>query len=321
MNLRYLKTFTVVAEFQSFTGAAQRLGLTQSAVSLQIQKLEREFGAQLLDRTRQPVVPTPAGEALLEESKVMLHSFDQAVEAVQAASNEVRGRLALAASTIPGEYLLPRLLARFIREYPAVSVELRVGDTAEVYELLSEGRAAFGFVGSKREDLGLTHRSFAEDKVVLVGPPVRMQAGVAGETPRVDPASSLQVEALVDLPLVFREEGSGTMATVAEKLKAAGVDVARFKPLMVLGSTHAVLEAVRAGTGYGFVSVVAAEDLLDTGELREVPVAGLELCRTIWTVYEQGRIQGALRLAFADFLHRGRGSSERISVRKGGCHG
>jgi DNA-binding transcriptional LysR family regulator len=289
MNIRYLRTFCSVARTGSFTETARRLGITQSAVSLQLQKLEREFGAHLVDRSRHPVGLTPAGEALLTEGELILLRYDSALEAVHRASGEVAGTLRLTASTIPAEYLLPRLLVGFVRLYPAVVPELSVSDSAGVYERLAEGSAAFGFTGARRDDLGLAHEPFAEDDIVMVALP-----GLA--------PASVGLSGLASLPLLVREEGSGTLLTVRGKLRAAGVNLAEVRPVMRLGSTQAVLTAVRAGGGAGFVSRLAAAASLADGSLQEIRVEGLELKRTLWLAYDAGRAVGGLRRAFLGFL-------------------
>jgi DNA-binding transcriptional LysR family regulator len=285
VNLRYLRTFLVVSQSPTLTEAAQRLGLTQSAVSLQLQKLEREFGAQLVDRVHHPAVLTPAGEALARDGARILAAYDRALDEVQRVSGEVVGTLVLAASTIPGEYLVPRLLADFVGAHPGARAETLVADTAGVYEALTERRAVFGFTGARRDDLGLTHEALFHDEVVLVGR--------AGRYP-----SAVGLGELVSLPFIAREPGSGTSTAVADVLRAAGVDPDGLRSTLVLGSTQAVLSAVRAGAGVGFLSQVAAADALALGAVQEVRVEGLQFLRTLWLAYDQARVAGALRQTF-----------------------
>jgi DNA-binding transcriptional LysR family regulator len=289
MNMRYLRTFCSVAETRSFTETARRLGITQSAVSLQLQKLEREFGARLMDRSRHPVSLTPAGEALIVEGEAILRRYEAALEAVRRASGEVAGRLRLVASTIPAEYVLPAILAGFCRRYPAVVPDVSVSDSAGVYKALAEGTVAFGFTGARRDDLGLVHEPLTEDEVILVA-----AKGLV--------APSTDVAGIASLPLVVREEGSGTLLTVRMKLRAAGLDLSEIRPAMRLGSTQAVLTAVRAGAGAGFVSRLAAASSLESGTLEEIRIGGLEIRRTLWLVYDAGRAEGGLRRAFLEHL-------------------
>lgn len=274
----------MVAEVRSFTEAGQRLGLTQSAVSLQLQKLERDLGARLMDRSRQPVTLTAAGEALLREGGPVARDVRRAREAVQAASDEVAGVLTLAASTIPGEYLLPGILISFCKKHPKVVPHMLVTDSAGVFSLLSSSWATFGFAGSRRDDLGLTFEGLLEDEIVMVGSREMAQAVASGADARA-------------LPLLSREEGSGTQAMVLE-----AVGRPAFPPLMVLGSTQALLEAVRLGGGVAFVSRTAAARLLRQGELAEVPLQGLPLRRTLWMAYDPARTTGALRTAFLEHV-------------------
>ena len=286
MNLKYLETFLMLAEVRSFTEAGQRLGLTQSAVSLQLQKLERDLGARLVDRSRQPVTLTAAGEALLREGVPVARDVKRAREAVQAASDEVAGALTLVASTIPGEYVLPGILVSFCRTYPKVVPQMLVSDSAGVFSLLSSSGATFGFAGSRREDLGLTFEALLEDEIVMVGSREVARGVASGEDTSA-------------LPLLAREEGSGTQAMAAE---AVGRSLS--PPRMVLGSTQALIEAVRLGAGVAFVSRSAAARLIRQGELAEVPVQGLPLRRTLWMAYDPARATGALRTAFLEHVRR-----------------
>lgn len=293
MNLRYLETFCIVAEAGSLTAAGQRLGLTQSAVSLQLQKLEREFGAKLVDRGRQPVVLTAAGESLLEQASQILSLYRTAQENVQRAAESVEGTLNVAASTIPGEYILPSLLSSFCDRCPAVRVVLEVSDTAGVYNRLAEGTAAFGFTGWRRDDLGLTFERFADDEIVLLG--------AAGADPGPHSAAALS-----SMKFLAREAGSGTLATVTEFMATALPGVTPPPPVMVLGSTEALLNAIRAGAGVGFVSARAAQCLEAAGQVVRLQVEGLRITRVLWMAYHPGRVTGALREAFLSFIREWR---------------
>lgn len=293
MNLRYLETFCIVAEAGSLTAAAQRLGLTQSAVSLQLQKLEREFGAKLVDRGRQPVVLTAAGESLREQASQILSLYRTAQENVQRAAESVEGTLNVAASTIPGEYILPGLLSSFCDRCPAVRVVLDVSDTAGVYNRLTEGTAAFGFTGWRRDDLGLTFERFADDEIVLLG--------AAGADPGPHSAAALS-----SMKFLAREAGSGTLATVTEFMATALPGVTPPPSVMVLGSTEALLNAIRAGAGVGFVSARAAQCLEAAGQVVRLQVEGLRITRVLWMAYHPGRVTGALREAFLSFIREWR---------------
>ena len=156
-----------------------------------------------------------------------------------------RGRFVSRRPPSPPSICSLRLLVGFVRLHPAVVPELSVSDSSGVYDRLVEGSAAFGFTGARRDDLGLTHEPFAEDDIVLVVFP--------GQAP-----ATVDLSGLAALPLLVREEGSGTLLTVRVKLRAAGLNLAEVRPAMRLGSTQAVLTAVRAGGGVGFVSRLAA---------------------------------------------------------------
>lgn len=245
------------------------------------------------------MVLTAAGEALEKEGRQILRRYRVAREEVQQSATEVSGVLRLAASTVPGEYLLPAVLADFHRRHPQPVVELSVLDTAGVYRLLADGEASFGFTGSRRDDLGLVLEPFAQDEIILVGP-AGMSAGL------YKPA------ALAEWDLLERETGSGTLATVTERL-AESMPGMTMNPVMVMGSTRALLSAVRAGAGVGFVSKLAARCQVEAGEVTEVQIEGLQISRSLWVAYHPGRVTGALREVFLEHLRqwRSKGGSGR----------
>lgn len=285
MDLRFLHTFRVLTESASLTEAAQRLGLTQSAVSLQLQKLEREFGARLVERSRHPLQVTPAGVSLLREATTLLAGYEAAIEAVRRASTEVAGVLSLSASTTPGEYLVPAMLSGFLAAHPGVDAELRVTDSAGVYDDLMARRAAFGFSGARRDDLDLTLELLAEDHIVLVGLP-----GMAA--PVMSPGQ------IGRLSLVVREPGSGTMAAVRRGLDGVGVSAGLPRGRLTVGSTQAAVVAVLAGVGCAFLSRLAVGNLVQSGVLVETVVPGLDIRRQMWLVYDPAAVQAGLRPAF-----------------------
>lgn len=298
MDLRFLHTFRVLTESASLTEAAQRLGLTQSAVSLQLQKLEREFGARLVERSRHPLEVTPAGASLLREATSLLAGYEAALEAVRRASTEVAGVLSLSASTTPGEYLVPAMLSVFLAAHPDVDAELRITDSAGVYEDLMGGRAAFGFSGARRDDLGLTLDLVAEDHIILVGLP-----GIA--PPVVLP------DQIGRLSLVVRETGSGTMAAVRRGLEGVGVHTASLRGRLTVGSTQAAVAAVLAGVGCAFLSRLAVGDLVQSGALVETAVDGLDIRRQMWLVYDPAAVQAGLRPAFLAHVRALSGGADR----------
>ena len=176
MNINQLRAFIAVVDHGSFSEAARAMGLSQPAVTMQIQGLESDLGATLLERRYRKVELTEAGRALLPFARRVMAELDEARTEIERLSDTVGGHLELAVSTTPGQYILPRLLGSFLRAYPEVSVSLRVYDSADVVARVESGEAHLGMTGaraSRRQGRvrGDGHRPAADDL------PARQPAG------------------------------------------------------------------------------------------------------------------------------------------------
>src|SRR5439155_2928450 len=178
MDTRQLAAFCAVVERKSFSQAAERLGVTQPAVSLQIRSLEDRLGQTLLDRSGRRVEPTEAGRRLYRGAQRLLALEEQVLEEVEGIdTGELRGTLEIGASTGPGGIVLARLLCEFQRENPDLHVALSVFDTQTVVDRVAERELELGVVGAARRRRGVMFEPFFEDEVVLAVPPGHRFAG------------------------------------------------------------------------------------------------------------------------------------------------
>ena len=172
MNLTQLRAFVAVVEHQSFSGAARALGLSQPAVTMQLQSLESEAGATLLDRRYRRIAPTEAGAALLPHAQRILAELQDARYELDHLGERVTGRLDVTASTTPGDYVLPALLGVFLDKHPEVGISLSVVDTARVVEAVASGEAHLGMTGAEVEAGGkVTFERLGTDELLVVCPP------------------------------------------------------------------------------------------------------------------------------------------------------
>ncbi len=292
MNLDHLRTLVSVVEQGSLSAAARIRRISQPAVTKQLQRMEADLGLALLIRgPRRQIELTPAGERVVAFARRILGEYE-ALEAELATLRSVRrGTLELAASTIPGEYLLPRLLADFRQRYPEVVVEMTISDTATVVDRLLANEADLGVVGSDLRRPGLKLERLLDDEVVLAVPPHHPFAR----------RKEVDVRELWDQPLVRREEGSGTRRSVEAALDAAGQPLSLQNRALTLGSTQAVLQAVVSGLGIGFVSARAASQLVQDGRLASVSLRGVNLCRSLYLAYLPQRAGDPLLAHFLAF--------------------
>jgi DNA-binding transcriptional LysR family regulator len=292
MNIDYLKTLQEIVRLGSFSEVAKKLGISQPAVSFQIQKLEQELGIRLIDRSQRAITPTQAGRRLLRFAEAIDGERENLRRDLDQMRDEISGDLLIAASTIPGEYLLPALLAEFKKRHPAVKIQVDVSDSLTVISGIRRNTYEVGFCGIAPEGKDLASCKIASDEIVLIvfsGHPLAGKREIAPEE-------------LAGEPFIFREATSGTQKSLENLLAQAGLDIRKWTPHLVLGSTQAVISAVAAGAGIAFVSNLALKRGLAPVPVRQVKVKGLQLTRDFYCVYRQERIVSRLLQGFVDFM-------------------
>lgn len=292
MNLEQLITFMEVVRLGSFSEVARKLAITQPAVSFQIQKLEQELGIRLIDRSQRNIILTVAGKRLLRFAEQIESEREQLQHDLEQIREVVTGELLVAASTIPGEFLLPHWLASFKRLHPAVKVQVDVSDSLAVIDGIRENRYEVGFCGIAPEGQELTVFEVAEDDIVLIVP--------AGH-PLAQRTEIMPAE-LENQPIIFREETSGTQRNLERHLSGIGFEVRKLTPNLVLGTTQAVITAVEDGAGIAFVSSLAIKKSLALGLVKQVNVTGLNLRRDFYCVCRAERIVSRLLEEFINFI-------------------
>lgn len=291
MDTRQLAAFCAVVDRRSFSQAAERLGVTQPAVSLQVRALEERLGQQLLDRSGRRVEPTEAGRRLYRSAARMLQLEEQLLEDVSAANGDVlAGTLAIGASTGPGAHLVPLLLCEFQEQHPDLRVALSIWDTHGVIERVAEREVELGVVGARRRHRSLAFEPLGRDEIVLAVPPGHPAAG--GE---------MSLEELREENLVVMQEGAGVRQVVEEELRRAGLRLRALEPKLELGLQESVKTAVAAGYGVTFISRTAVEGELAAGTLAVARVAGIEPSRQLYAVRAKSRPPTRAAEAFLGF--------------------
>ena len=273
--------------------AAEDLYLTQPAVSLQIKALEEDLGVQLFDRAGAHIQLTEAGRVLLGYSQQVKSLLVQAETEITALNGEHAGQLALGASTTIAQYLLPRLLGEFRREYPRVYPTLVSGNTEQIVEGIEKQKIVLGFIEGPARSREVRTDPFLDDELVLI-------ASTAHEWAE---RSSVSCSELVAVPFLMRERGSGTRHVTEHALELHGVKRSSLRIVMELDSTEAIKSAVEAGLGLGFVSLWAiAKDLRLDKSFRIIEVEGLRIKREFLVAYPSGPEPTGLASEFRRFV-------------------
>jgi DNA-binding transcriptional LysR family regulator len=292
VQLPHLETFAKAAELSSFTAAAHALGLTQAAVSQRVHALEAALGAPVFHRPGGRVRLTDAGRRLYDYAQRILDLHRAARWEITGHEAPAAGELRIAASSIPGEHLLPALLSDFRRKHPHVQVRAAVSDSLAVMRQVERGEASVGLVGRKADNPHLEFRYLASDRIVLVAPP----GHALGRRKRVTVAQ------LAAHPLVLREAGSGLRHCFEAALGRAGRSLADLQIALELGSNEAIKEAVLRGVGVAVLSSRAVQKELAAGQLHALEVHDLRCNRDMFIVLDKRRVLPLPARLFLTFL-------------------
>lgn len=299
-EMRELEAFVAVVECGSFTGAAHALRLTQPTVSARIASLEAALSTQLLDRGPAKTKPTPAGKVFLPHARSVLRGRRDAVCAVQNFLSRPGGTLEVGASTLPGTYLLPRILADLRRRHPRLRLHLTVEDTETILGVLRHGEVELAVVGKSVKEKGISGRNVGQDEIVLVACPKLLRAFEGKERPRrrkrekvppagrCSPVASLTPGDLRKLPLVLRESGSATRAAAISALARKGLTLDQLDVVLEVGNNAVALEAALACIGATFLSRLAVEGAVASGQLVVAEIDKVRIQRPLVVVTRTG---------------------------------
>lgn len=276
ISLHQLNVFRAVARHQSFTRAAEELYISQPAVSAHVRELERLYGIELFAQIGRRVELTEAGRLLEEYADRLLALVEESRRALEEVKGLARGHLAVGASTIPGAYFLPQVLARFKGQHAGVNVAVQIGDTRQVLGMVRRGEVELAVVGASREDTGLLLQPYRSDELVLV----------AATGHRWAREGLADVAELADEPLILRERGSSTRENAEALLRRAGVAP---QVAMEWESTEAIKTAVEAGLGVSILSEHAVALEVTCGRLRVVRHPALNCRRQFYIVRHRDR--------------------------------
>jgi DNA-binding transcriptional LysR family regulator len=291
MDTRQLLAFCEVVDRKSFSLAAEKLGVTQPAVSLQVRSLEKRLGTQLLDRSGRRVAPTEAGLKLYRSAQRLLALEEEIVnELAEDATGELDGTFEIGASTGPGGVVLSQILCQFAEAHPTLHIALSVFDTQTVVERVADRSLQLGVVGAAPRHRGVEYEPFFRDTVVLACPPGHRFAN-----------RTVELSELRDAQLIVMQDGAGVRQMIEDELRKSGTRLRDLNVRLELGLQESATSAVRGGYGVTFISRSSVENDLDAGVLAEARVAGLELEREIHLVRAAGRSETRAAREFLDF--------------------
>lgn len=289
MGFWKLLVFIHVVELKSFSEAAKVCKLSQPTVSSHIKQLESYLGCALVDRIGRQVVITRVGEVLYRYAKKLMALKEEAETAISLFKGELKGVINIGASTIPGVYILPELIAGFRKPYPNVRVCLEIDSSGTILQKISEGALELGVVGVKSGHKTLQQRRLVSDEMLLVVPPEH----------RWKKRDTISFETLRHEPFIKREESSGTWKTFRNCITQAGHEVDALNIVAEIGHSSGIISGIKNGLGISVLSSIAISDELKNNQLKALKIKGVNHQRDFYLTWNVHRsfspVAGLLR--------------------------
>jgi len=294
MEFHQLQAFVKVGETKSFSKAAKLLFLTQPTVSAHIMSLEKELKTKLFDRKGREVELTPAGRRLFSKAKILIEQKDEMLMELRRYLGTIEGKLVIYSSSIPAVYILPNIVKKLHNKYPDLIIQVIQTDSGEVISSLNEHRIEMGITGMVVQHKELEFVPFMKDRLVLIAPGNLKLKSSADD--------SIDLKELIGENFIMRESSSGTRANVERILNQAGFPMEKIKVVAELGSTEAIVQAVKLGLGVSIVSKMAVLDYLTNKELRIFNMRSVNAERYFYLVWRKGVTLSPNAEAFKNFL-------------------
>lgn len=292
MDFKQLESFVTIAKLKSFSKSADKLYLTQPTISNHIHLLEKELGTILFNRTNKNITLTRAGDILYEYAISILNKKDHAYFSLNEFKGKIEGTLEISSSSIPELYFLTDAICRFNVKYPDVKYSLMKYDTRQVIDKIISGDIDFGIVGAKKDINQLEYIEIMGDDIALI-------------TPAKGPLSNISnftTANCLEMPLILREDGSGTRTSVLNYLTERGIDTEVLNIVAEVESNETIKKLVELGLGISFLSKRSIEKEVNEGLIKCLPINDEYISRKFYFVYHKKRVLSPLSETFKDFI-------------------
>lgn len=288
-----LKVFNTVAKRLNFTKAANELHITQPAVTKHIKEIELNLNIKLFERNGTKIKLTKAGEILLKYTEEIFSVYQNMEFEIGQLQEKQKGTLRLGASTTIAQYVLPPILAEFRKRFPEIQLSLVIQNSEKIEELLSNHKIDVGLIEAKIKNRTFHYFPFIKDEIVLVS---RQNHPISSKI-------SIKIDDLKNIPLIFREPGSGTLETIDLALKAKNIKLNELNTEIQLGSTESIKSYLLHSDALAFLSIQSIIQELKNNTLTVIDVRNLLIERDFSFIIPEGE-QSKLVNLFIDFCNR-----------------
>lgn len=278
ITLQQMEAVIALVEERSFSRAAKKMLLTQPALTKNIKNVEDSLGVMVVKRSNTGISLTPEGKILYDYAQRIMKLRDEAKSKITKLHENTGGEIYIGASTIPANYILPRVLSAFGKTNPDIRIYVKTADSEEAMNMVLDNEVEIGCIGKKPLNSKLMAETLWKDRLVLIVP----------KPHHWSKKKSVTLPELSKEPFVIRERGSATRDLFESYLKESkSMNLSQFNIRGELGSSEAIKEAIIAGMGVSVISIHAVERELSQGLLLEVPIQGCTMERNFYLIYKR----------------------------------
>jgi LysR family transcriptional regulator, transcriptional activator of the cysJI operon len=290
MDFKQIEAFVYVVRHKSFSRAADAIYLTQPTVSAHISSLEKELGTILIDRSGKNIEPTETGKVFFEHAVNLINIRDNAVFSLSNYNDTIKGKIEIAASTVPSQIILPMHMKNFTAKYKDISFSITQMDSAEVEAAVLEKKYEIGLVGTKCQNTKLCCNKIADDKLVLITPNNNKYAAIN--------SGKISFSDIAKEKFIIRETGSGTRREFERIIKESGIPKSSINIIGQMNSTEGIKQSVSMGLGVSIMSKLSVQDYVNCGLLKAFDIEDLDLSRAFYLIYMSNRPLSSLSNLF-----------------------
>lgn len=285
-----LKVFHTVASRSSFTKASEELNISQPAVTKHIKEIENQLNTKLFDRKGTSIQLTQSGKILFDYAEKIRNIYRDLEFEINQINQKHKGKLIIGASTTVAQYILPEILAKFNSYYKDIKIELITHNTEIISELLKEGKIDLGIIEGESQSSYFEYKTFKPDEIVLVA---KANHPLANKT--------LNIKDLYNLELIFREQGSGSLEFIQNRLKEKGIYIDKLNIAMQLGSSEGIKNYLLHSESLAFLSISTILDELKSNQLSIIDIKNFSIERNFHFILPKGEQSELIKL-FMKFI-------------------
>ena len=286
-TLSQLEIFLKICQNQSITKAAEELHLTQPAVSIQLKNLQNQFDLPLTEVIGRKLYVTDFGKEVALMAENIIFQAHEIAHKSKAFKGELIGKLKISVVST-GKYVIPFFLAGFLKKHPGVALKLDVTNKAQVLDNIAQNEVDFSMVSVLPSEMNIDNLELLQNKLYLI-------TGKESNYPK----KKYDVSIFEELPIIYREKGSGTRYTMERYFESKGV---KLQKQMELTSNEAVKQAIIAGLGSSVMPLIGLKNEIENGELKIIPVKGLPIKSSWQLIWQKNKGFSPVALAFLEYL-------------------